>query len=316
VAAHRLAQPRLAREGNEAVVNKSHVVAGAAGIGNDRHVAAAYDLRVVTASDRRHCWPGFHGMYGMGCEVRGVDHASQRAHGQELTAESGHGQTLMQARQIAAHQRLKRCVDAGGGGATVFPDGGIDAMRKRVRDAWEVLLEELTHALLVRRRQHRPEQTDADGLDFSLAQARDDLPYGAFIERHYNLSRRIHALRHFEGKATRNIGRGKRHFVVKRFAASSFAKQQDIGMAGGGEEGCASSAVGENCVRCQRRGVDEHIDTGEELLKRATVARRRERERVEHADRRILRRCRGFEQPKLSRCRLRNQVREGAAHIR
>ena len=133
MAAEARAEPGLARPGDAVAPHQADVEAGAAGIGDDRHLGFRLAPRQMTAGDRRHARPGIDGMDRRRRHVGGIHHAALAGDGEQPAGEALRPQPLGETAQIGAHERLQGGVDAGGGGAAIFADRRIEAMRERDR---------------------------------------------------------------------------------------------------------------------------------------------------------------------------------------
>ena len=77
---------------------------------------------------------------------------------------------------------------------------GVEAVRERVRDPRQVLVQHLAHADLVRRVDDRPQQTDSDSLDVEVAEPARDLDDRLLVEGTRDGAVGTDALRNLEGQ--------------------------------------------------------------------------------------------------------------------
>ena len=147
-----------------------------------------------------------------------------------------------------------------------FAERGVEHVRERIGHARQVAFQQRTDAKLMRGGHDRPEQTDADGLDFPALQLLDDLHDARLVERLGDAAVIGHALRHLEGERARHIGLGVRHGEVEGLGPPALAKHQHVRMALGGEKGRARGVAGDDGVDRVRRAVDQHLAAVEQGL--------------------------------------------------
>src|SRR5258706_13150733 len=83
----------------------------------------------------------------------------------------------------------------------------------------------------------RPQEADRHGLDFPFLQGARDPVNSALIEWRHDLARSSDTLRHLEGQRARDIRLWIGDAIIEGGGASTFADQEDIGMACSNEKG-------------------------------------------------------------------------------
>src|ERR1700704_342710 len=127
--------------------------------------------------------------------------------------------------------------------------------------------EQLSHAQLVDRVHDRPEKAHGDGFHALLSKGFDHVDGSCFVERPNDLTRGTDPLRYLKCQRARNIRFWVRPAQVEDVGAAGLSQNEDVGMAGGGQEGCLRGGSGENCVESASGAVDEVRTTGEELTR-------------------------------------------------
>ena len=103
--------------------------------------------------------------------------AAARLHDLQRRRAAGGGERRLHAGEIVVDHGLDVGVEAGGGGALVFAEGGVDLGRERDRDAWHGRADGARgDGLLVRRVREGEQQADGDRLDPRGFQRGDGAP--------------------------------------------------------------------------------------------------------------------------------------------
>ena len=314
MAAEPLPEPCFARPRNAAVAHEAHVVARAAGVGDNGDRVAEIAAGVEAAGDRRHGGSGIDRVDRRAGDRLRVHDAALRRHHQRAAGETRFAQPVGQAVEIGEHERFQRSVDDGRGSAAVFAQSRIELVRQRHGNAGQMLRQKLAKPSLMLSVDDRPQEADADRLDLERLEPLDDREHRRLIERLQHLSLRVNALGDFKCEAARHIGLGVGHAEVERLDAAALANDEHVAMALGRQKRGLGGRAGEDGVDRPRRAVNEGGRARQQFPRGDAIVVRRQLDRVEHAAHRIVRRRRGLEELDAITV-LDHEIRERSARV-
>ena len=288
VAAKRPTDPAFARARDAALSHQADIERRTASIGDDHGFGLEVCRGIGMSSHWRHRGAGIDELDGCSGSVVGIQHAGLRGHHQHPAGKTRLPQPRGEAPDIPAHQGLERRIDGRGGRPTILAQARVQAMRKRIRDAWQMRLDELADPFLVRRLDDRPEQADGDRIDLEGAQSLEDGNYASLVERRLDRAVGHHALGHLEGQTLGHVGLGIGNGEVEDIAPPALAKDQDVGMAARDEECRSRRVAGQDRVNRMGRAVDQQLALLEQFAQGHPMAGGRQREAREHALDRII----------------------------
>ena len=248
-----------------------------------------------------------HRLHGI---VRG-DRARHRAavalHHQELAAETGELQLLLQPAQVARHDRLDIAVQCRRAGALELADLAQDVGAYRDEGGGPDLARDGAGGLLVRGIGIGMDEADDQRLGAELEQPAHGGPHRVGVERDHHIALGVDALRHFEAQLARDQRlEAADHAVAEGPRAA--AELQHIAEARSGDQAAARALAFENGVGADSGAVHQRRQV---LDRDAAVAQSRE-----HAARLVVGRRRDLDDAKPVRAFVdEQQVGESAAHV-